>query len=61
MSELWGWGGGGEVGPQMNKFEQVSSDDNLMLPAGGGYVQEGGVCPEGRVDMSRKEGGTHTM
>ena len=34
----------------MNKFEQVSSDDNLMLPAGGGYVQEG-------VGMSRGEGG----
>ena len=31
----------GEVGPQVNKFEQVSSDDNQKSVAGGGEVYPG--------------------
>ena len=34
-------------GSQMNKFEQVSSDDNHMSQAG--YAQSRRVCLEGRV------------
>ena len=33
----------GEVGPQVHKFEQVSSDDHQMSVAGGGYGQGQGV------------------
>ena len=29
-------GGGGELGPQVNKFEQVYNDDHQMSVAGGG-------------------------
>ena len=29
------------VGPQVNKFEQISSDDHKMSLAGGGYVGGG--------------------
>ena len=47
---------GGMVGPQMNKFEQVSSDDHQMSVEGGGvgplfpvmttrYVSRRGVGP----------------
>ena len=45
--------GGVGIGPQVNKFEQVSSDDHQMsLAREVGYIQrEGGVCLEagGRV------------
>ena len=33
-----GWGGAVGVGPQVNKFEQVSSDDHQMSVAGGRRV-----------------------
>ena len=31
---------GGRVGPKVNKFEQISSDDHQLLLAGGKYLQE---------------------
>ena len=37
-----------EADPQVNKFEEVSSDDHQVSLVGGGYVQRGWVCPEGR-------------
>ena len=50
----------GEVGPQVHKFEQVSSDDHQMSVAGVGMAKgRGWVCPEGggvgvEVGMSRE-------
>ena len=50
-------GGRGRVGPQVNKFEQVSSHDHQMSLAVGGYLEgEWVVCAEEGVGMSRGRG-----
>ena len=44
-------GGGGQVGPQVNKFEKVSSDDHQMAVAGREVsdLMSGSVLEVGRV------------
>ena len=45
--------GDGGVFPQVNKFEQVFSDDHQMSLAGGGYGQGVGMSGGGGLGMSR--------
>ena len=51
----------GVVGPQMNKFEQVSSVHHQMSLAEGGKVPKSEVWPGGLVPRSDVHGGNPTM